>query len=199
MNESAVIPVLSEDGENFAMVAGAGDVIRRFLNTTGFGINTIKDCDVPAFIAMCEAWGEYRRCCNLLEGNPGVYKTTTGQWRTHPIAAARDRAWNRYYVLAGNFGFLPSARGETNAKQEQPEDDSMETVIEVGLEFLPEYIQHEYADLIESPVSITKGVIQDWIRRASFHFNKDGATKAMVKARGTRSSAIARAILLFGE
>lgn len=82
--------------------------------------------DLPAFIAMCEAWGEMRQAMHHLEKDGSVMTSEKGWQQVSPWVAILRGARADFAKMGAQFGFTPSARagleikasGEDNFKKD---------------------------------------------------------------------------------
>lgn len=78
--------------------------------------------DGAMLAAYCEAWAEFVEMCEAIKEKGRLMTTSNGNVIQNPLVSIRNRAVERLFRLAQQFGFSPSARVRIRAGDPEPEE-----------------------------------------------------------------------------
>lgn len=77
----------------------------------------LTDADLSAFVLLCEAFDNVRRCDLTLQETGEFYTSPKGQILRHPQAVQRDKYVQERSALLRQFGMMPLARRTLKPKK----------------------------------------------------------------------------------
>ena len=87
------------------------------------GMRVLTLADRASLGAMCEAWGEYRRCSDVVSAEGLTVVNARGNVNRHPASVAQQEAWARWFRLSERFGLSPAARAGMSVARANPDEN----------------------------------------------------------------------------
>jgi len=90
-------------------------------------MRVLTRADRSALASLCEAWGEYRKCSDIVSAEGLTVVNARGNANRHPASVAQQEAWTRWFRLMERFGLTPAARAGMAISTSKPDENRGKT------------------------------------------------------------------------